>query len=114
MVLREDNRRAQRGSERAREERQGLWEGKGARGEENQTHPELLTRHRSHHRCSHRHSVWVVGRGVWRASMASLGLFFGLFARIRICRPAVCVNGDSNTAVVFKSIPLSRSWARGK
>lgn len=25
----------------------------------------------------------------------------GLCARIIICRPAVCVNGDSNTAVIF-------------
>lgn len=58
-----------------------LWEGKGALGEEeNQTHPELFIRHRSHHRCSHRHSVWVVGRGVWRASMASFGLFWSVCA----------------------------------
>ena len=33
--------------------------------------------------------------------MASIGLFFGLRARIIICRPAACVNGASNTAVAF-------------
>lgn len=75
-----------------------LWERKGPHGEENQTHPELFIRHCSHHRCSHRHSVWVVGRGVWRASMASIDLFLDC-VRIIICRPAVCVNGDS--AVIF-------------
>lgn len=47
----------------------GSWRGK------NQTHPDLFRRQRSHHRCSHRHSVWAVGRGVWRAGMASIGWF---------------------------------------
>lgn len=39
------------------------------------------------------------GEPVW----LQLARFFGLCARIIICRPAACVNGASNTAVAFTS-----------
>lgn len=115
----EDRREGENEWERERESQacECLWEGKGARGEENQTHPGLFIRHRSHHRCSHRHSVWVVGRGVWRASMAWNWIFFLSFfffwtvcACIVICRPAYCVNADLSAGVIFKSTH-SESWS---
>lgn len=77
--------------------------GEGARGEESQTHPELFIRHCSHHRCSHRHLVWVVGRGVLRASVLFELALLRVCVWCDICGSAVCVNGDLNPGMIFNS-----------